>query len=157
MVIQCEIDVVGVRIQDGVIGDLYLIDSAFHENGLNYGDVVARVLKKILRAVFVSDTIFKSIPAKILFVSPKCGEELRGTLVKTFKRSKQRSVVFIPMWKQSSYSTKTLQKPSIGRFWKKWIVSVTITIFLYVISSFAIRLKNLKATSRTNPFLPPIP
>ncbi len=85
MVIQCEIDVVGVRIQDGVIGDLYLIDSAFHENGLNYGDVVARVLKKILRAVFVSDTIFKSIPAKILFVSPKCGEELRGTLVKNIQ------------------------------------------------------------------------
>lgn len=80
MIIQCEIDVIGIKIEDGIIGDLYLIDSAFHENGLNYGDVVARVLKKILRAVFVADGIFKNIPAKIVFASPKCAEHLQKTL-----------------------------------------------------------------------------
>ena len=44
MVGQCEIDIVGVRLEDGIVQKVYLIDSAFHENGLNYGDVVARVL-----------------------------------------------------------------------------------------------------------------
>lgn len=81
MIAQCEIDVVGIKIEDGIVGDLYLIDSAFHENGLNYGDVVARVLKKILRAVFVADVVFKNIPAKIVFASPKCAEELRTKLL----------------------------------------------------------------------------
>lgn len=80
MILQCEIDVAGVRIEEGMIGNLYLIDSAFHENGLNYGDVIARVLKKIVRAVFVSGIVFKDIPAEIIFVSPKCGHELSEKL-----------------------------------------------------------------------------
>lgn len=74
MVGQCEIDIVGVRLEDGIVQKVYLIDSAFHENGLNYGDVVARVLKKILRAIFVADASFRNIPAQIVFVSPKCGK-----------------------------------------------------------------------------------
>ena len=80
MVGQCEIDIVGVRLEDGIVQKVYLIDSAFHENGLNYGDVVARVLKKILRAIFVADASFRNIPAQIVFVSPKCGENLRQIL-----------------------------------------------------------------------------
>lgn len=69
---QCEIDVVGVKAKDGVIDELYLVDSAFHENGLNYGDTDKRVVKKILRAILIAYIIFPNIPANIVFVSPIC-------------------------------------------------------------------------------------
>lgn len=76
MILQCEIDIVGIRIEAGAVKNLYLIDSAFHENGLNYADAEARVLKKIVRALFVAGIVFKNIPAEIFFVSPRCGREL---------------------------------------------------------------------------------
>lgn len=80
MIQQCEIDIVGVRLEEGIVGNLYLIDSAFHENGLNYNDTVARVLKKIVRAIFVAGVVFKDIPAEVIFVSPKCGREVENKL-----------------------------------------------------------------------------
>lgn len=80
MLLQCEIDVVGIKIDEGIVESIYLVDSAFHEYGLNYGDVVARVLKKILRAVFISNLIYPSIPCCVIFVSPKCGRDLSNTL-----------------------------------------------------------------------------
>ena len=77
---QCEIDVVGVKITDAKVEELYLVDSAFHENGLGYNKPVATVLKKLLRAVVVADLIFKHIPPKVVFVSPKCGPTLKKRL-----------------------------------------------------------------------------
>lgn len=46
MLLQCEIDVVGIKINNCAIEKVYMIDSAFHENGLNYGDDVSRIAKK---------------------------------------------------------------------------------------------------------------
>ena len=83
MVLQCEIDIVGIRIVDGGVGDLYLIDSAFHENGLNYNKVIATVMKKILRAALVSSIVFPGVPANVVFVSPKCGQTLQKQLTDT--------------------------------------------------------------------------
>lgn len=83
MVLQCEIDIVGIKIVDGGVGDLYLIDSAFHENGLNYNKVVATVMKKILRAALVSSIVFPGVPANVVFVSPKCGQTLQKQLTDT--------------------------------------------------------------------------
>lgn len=80
MVGQCEIDIVGVRLEDGIVQKVYLIDSAFHENGLNYGDVVARVLKKILRAIFVADASFRNIPG----ANRLCLAEMRGKFTPNF-------------------------------------------------------------------------
>lgn len=71
---QCEVDVIGIKIGGGKIETLYMIDTAFHENGLNYSDVVARVLKKVLRPIIVSDIVFKSLPVTVAFVSPFCRE-----------------------------------------------------------------------------------
>ena len=80
MLLQCEIDVVGIKIEEGIVENIYLVDSAFHEYGLNYGDVIARVLKKILRAVFISNLIYPSVPCSVIFVSPKCGQDLSNQL-----------------------------------------------------------------------------
>lgn len=80
LVMQCEIDVVGIHIVDGTVGDLYLVDSAFHENGLNYNNVVAVVIKKLLRAALVSSIVFPGVPANIIFASPKCGDTLKKQL-----------------------------------------------------------------------------
>ena len=85
MVQQCEIDVAGVRLEEGIVGNLYLVDSAFHENGLNYNDTVARVLKKIVRALFVAGVVFKDIPAEVIFASPKCGRESERKLREELK------------------------------------------------------------------------
>lgn len=76
---QCEIDVVGVKFNDGIAESIYLVDSAFHKGGLGYHDAVATVVKKIIRAVLVSVIIFgTNVPVNIIFTSPKCNPKLKG-------------------------------------------------------------------------------
>lgn len=75
---QCEIDVVGCKLEDGITERIYLVDTAFHKTGLGYHDAVATVMKKIVRAVAVAVIIFgKNVPVTVAFVSPKCGDTLR--------------------------------------------------------------------------------
>ena len=75
---QCEIDVVGCKLDDGITEHIYLVDTAFHKTGLGYHDAVATVVKKIIRAVVVAVIIFgESAPVTVAFVSPKCGDTLR--------------------------------------------------------------------------------
>ena len=75
---QCEIDVVGCKLNDGITESIYLIDTAFHKTGLGYHDPVATVMKKIVRALVVAVIIFgESVPVTVGFVSPKCGDTLR--------------------------------------------------------------------------------
>lgn len=82
-ILQSEVDVIGIKVREGKIAELYLIDSAFHEDGLLYGDTketTARVLKKIIRPLIVAGIVFKSVPAQIIFVSPKCGERIKNSI-----------------------------------------------------------------------------
>lgn len=80
MLLQCEIDVVGVEIKESLAKNLYMIDTAFHEAGLNYGDTIPRVIKKIIRSVFISRVIYPTTPCSIIFASPKCGYQLKEAL-----------------------------------------------------------------------------
>lgn len=77
---QAEIDVVGMVLD----GDIYALEVAFHEGGLDYGGEIEtknRVLKKLLRAYMVlkayheSDTRFH-----IYFASPKVNARVQATL-----------------------------------------------------------------------------
>ena len=78
---QCEIDVVGVKFNDGVVEKIYLIDTAFHKAGLGYHDAVATVVKKIIRAILVSAVIFGTrMPVSVIFAAPKCGDTLRNDI-----------------------------------------------------------------------------
>lgn len=86
-IMQCEIDVVGLKIADTVIEELYLVDSAFHSiSGIGYKNPVATVIKKILRAIVVSDLAFNKIPSNVIFAAPKCGNSLKDKLANTVKQ-----------------------------------------------------------------------
>ncbi|MBQ4585969.1 MAG: hypothetical protein IJA82_07165 [Clostridia bacterium] len=78
---QCEIDVAGIRLDDGIVDRVYLVDSAFHKNGLGYHDVVATVIKKIIRAVLVSTIIFGTgVDVTVGFAAPECRDTVRADI-----------------------------------------------------------------------------
>ena len=66
---QAELDVIGIN------GDMvYLVEVAFHENGLQYGDATEtkkRVLKKLVRAYLIGLIFFPGKNYDIIFASPK--------------------------------------------------------------------------------------
>lgn len=66
---QAELDVVGIGNKT-----LYMVEVAFHENGLQYGnksETKDRVCKKLLRAYLVGLSYFPGFSYEILFASPK--------------------------------------------------------------------------------------
>ncbi len=70
---QCEIDVVGIKIDNGIVDHVYLVDSAFHKDGLGYNDLVKTVVMKIVRAAIVSKIVFgDKVSTKVIFTSPFC-------------------------------------------------------------------------------------
>ena len=78
---QCEIDVVGVRLDDGIVNRVFLVDSAFHKSGLGYHDVVATVIKKLIRAILVGNIIFgESVDVTVAFVAPECRTSVKNEI-----------------------------------------------------------------------------
>jgi len=74
LVRQAEIDVVGIQLENQKINELFAIDTAFHEKGLNYGskgETVNRVVKKMVRTSMVIEYYFRDTPCEIIFASPK--------------------------------------------------------------------------------------
>lgn len=66
---QAELDVIGINNDK-----LYMVEVAFHENGLQYGDkeqTKDRVCKKLLRAYLIGLAYFPNFSYEILFTSPK--------------------------------------------------------------------------------------
>ncbi|MCR5319434.1 MAG: hypothetical protein K6E22_14535 [Treponema sp.] len=66
---QSELDVVGINNDK-----LYMVEVAFHENGLQYGDkqeTKDRVCKKLLRAYLIGLALFPNFTYEIIFASPK--------------------------------------------------------------------------------------
>ena len=82
MIAQCEVDIVGLKQEDGILEHVYFIDTAFHIKGLNYKDSPRQVTMKIARAAAVSWAMFgKDVPVKIIFAAPKCGPKPTTTVV----------------------------------------------------------------------------
>ena len=70
---QCEIDIVGIKFDNGDVDTVYFADAAFHKDGLNYNDTTKAVTMKIARAAAISRIVFGSkATTKVIFVSPKC-------------------------------------------------------------------------------------
>lgn len=66
---QAELDVVGID-----SNKIYMVEVAFHENGLQYGDkqeTKDRVCKKLLRAYLIGLSFFPNFKYEIIFTSPK--------------------------------------------------------------------------------------
>ena len=70
-IMQSEIDVVGVKEDDAGDRHVFLLDSAFHENGLNYKNTIETVIKKLVRAALVGDLFFPGYIVHVQFISPK--------------------------------------------------------------------------------------
>lgn len=73
LIAQAEIDVIGISFSEGQ-QDLYAIDVAFHEAGLNYGskdETVSRVCKKVLRTAMCIYGYFGMKAGTIIFAAPK--------------------------------------------------------------------------------------
>ena len=81
---QTEIDVVGLcRDHDLGTRSVIAVDSAFHENGLQYGnadETVGRVLKKLIRAAFAIEAYLDVAEADVIFATPKMAEAVRGSV-----------------------------------------------------------------------------
>ena len=70
---QCEIDIIGVKFEDGEVDTVYLADSAFHMRGLGYDNPTRAVAMKIARASAISQIVFgKKATIKVIFASPFC-------------------------------------------------------------------------------------
>ena len=80
---QAEIDALGVEFNSTTIENIYGIDVAFHENGLNYGskdETAARVIKKMIRTAMVIYGYFNLRKGNIIFASPKIGDNIYAPL-----------------------------------------------------------------------------
>ena len=78
---QAEIDVLGLH-RDHDLGTTAAIavDTAFHDNGLQYGntdETVGRVLKKLIRAAFAIEAYLDVEDADVIFATPKMAEAVR--------------------------------------------------------------------------------
>lgn len=75
---QAELDVVGID-----KNKLYLVEVAFHENGLQYGgklDTKDRICKKLLRAYLIGLAYFPNYTYEIIFASPKVNPATNETI-----------------------------------------------------------------------------
>lgn len=71
---QGEIDALGMELLGKEISEIYAVDVAFHEGGLNYGDkqiTVAKIISKLTRMAITLLGYFDYDHAKIIFASPK--------------------------------------------------------------------------------------
>ena len=83
---QAECDALGVCMSDGV-SEIYAVDVAFHESGLNYGvlyETVARVVKKCVRTAMCIYGYFGVKKANIIFASPKINKQILYALQPCF-------------------------------------------------------------------------
>ena len=79
---QAEIDVLGIKLSENE-PQIYAVDIAFHENGLNYGstqETTARVVKKIIRSAICIKGYLGKNSGTIVFASPKISETLKTEL-----------------------------------------------------------------------------
>ena len=83
---QAECDALGVCSNDRM-NEIYAVDVAFHESGLNYGgldETVARVVKKCLRTAMCIYGYFGVKKAEIIFASPKINRQILDALCPCF-------------------------------------------------------------------------
>lgn len=116
---QTEIDVVGVKLSEERAQEVYLVDTAFHESGLNYKDNTARIIKKIIRAVGVADLYFTNIPAYIMFVSPFIRESNKENLFSKYNEISEWISLYYPNFKVimlfNENFAKEIYYPLLGR------------------------------------------
>jgi hypothetical protein len=82
MLQQAEADAIGISMTETGT-EIYAVDVAYHEAGLNYGDrqtTIAKVAMKCLRTAFCIRGYFNTDKAEIIFASPKIHNAVRDDL-----------------------------------------------------------------------------
>jgi len=88
---QGEIDALGMELIGKDVEQIYAVDVAFHEGGLNYGDkliTVAKILSKLTRMAITLYGFFDYSKAKIIFASPKINPSVYEPLVESIEALK---------------------------------------------------------------------
>ncbi|MEW9699422.1 hypothetical protein [Paenibacillus sp. SI8] len=89
---QGEIDALGIELNQGSVRNIYAIDVAFHENGLNYAsreETIARVLKKMIRSAMILHGYLNMNKGEIIFASPRVYEIISAPLKQCLIELKQ--------------------------------------------------------------------
>ena len=85
MINQAELDIIGIANDK-----IYMVEIAFHEQGLRYGNddnkVRDRVLKKMIRAYLIWKIYFSNYSCEIIFASPKVNPSPDGLLNECFSK-----------------------------------------------------------------------
>lgn len=84
LLLQGEIDAFGLQIENSIVTNMYGVDVAFHEGGLNYGDkktTVERVIKKLVRTAMLFNGYFNMNEGNIIFSSPKINPSVYGPMM----------------------------------------------------------------------------
>ncbi len=90
MLKQAEIDALGISFHNAAIKDIYAVDVAFHEAGLNYGkDTIPRIIKKCVRSAMCLYGYFNINKGTVIFASPKINPTLVESLNKCIEELQQ--------------------------------------------------------------------
>ncbi|MGB3916908.1 MAG: hypothetical protein WBL07_05665 [Thiothrix litoralis] len=113
---QAEIDVIGISYTGG-LRNIYAVDIAFHEYGLNYGskdETIMKIVKKLLRAAMCIYGYFDCSEGDIVFASPKVNnniiENLDVCLIQVEKILRKNKLNFnIKLIANNSFNKEILQ------------------------------------------------
>lgn len=105
MLRQAELDVVGLKF--GKNNSVYLYDTAFHKNGLNYKGGASKVVQKFVRAFIIGDIFFPGYYIFAGFVSPVCRRVLSDQIIQDLNNvaialSKFNQNIFMRFFDQNS-------------------------------------------------------
>jgi hypothetical protein len=113
---QAEIDVIGISYTGG-LRNIYAMDVAFHEAGLNYGskdETIMKIVKKLLRTAMCIYGYFDFSDGDIIFASPKVNnniiETLNGCLIQVEEILRKSKLNFnIKLIANDSFNKEMLQ------------------------------------------------
>lgn len=89
---QGEIDALGLELIGKETKEIYAVDVAFHEGGLNYGEkttTIAKIISKLTRMAITLHGYFDSNDAKVIFASPKINHSVYEPLMDAVEKLKR--------------------------------------------------------------------
>lgn len=85
---QVECDAIGIKTEENGFS-VYAMESAFHENGLNYGGkeiTCAKVVSKLVRVAIALNLYMRGCRHRVMFVSPKISDAIQTELTQALEQ-----------------------------------------------------------------------
>lgn len=83
-----ECDLLGLSFDEENASTVYAVESAFHENGLNYNDTQKKVVQKFFKNYLMAKSFFPNSDVELLFISPKIGNTTLNLLNENIEKLK---------------------------------------------------------------------